>query len=64
MARLDMVHGLPHLEHVDQLYDMCVIAKQRWTSFPMRAMYRASELIDVVHADLCGPITPPTPDGC
>jgi transposase InsO family protein len=31
--------------------------------FPQAAKHRAPEVLDLVHADLCGPISPPTPGG-
>jgi transposase InsO family protein len=63
MARDGMVHGLPRIGHVDQLCDACLAGKQRRVAFPQAAKYRATEVLDLVHADLCGPISPPTPGG-
>jgi hypothetical protein len=37
LARDDMVHGLPVIDHVGQFYDMCVITKHRRTPFPAEA---------------------------
>jgi transposase InsO family protein len=58
-----MVHGLPHVEHIHQLYTDCVTTKLKWSPFPSQAKRRAEGLIDLVHGDLCGPMTPATPGG-
>jgi len=56
-----MVRGLPSLDHVEQLCDVGVLTKQRWHSFPQQASFRARERLELVHGDLCGPVTPVTP---
>jgi transposase InsO family protein len=63
MARTGMVHGLPTIGHVEQLCEACLAGKQRRSAFPQAAKHRAPEVLDLVHADLCGPISPPTPGG-
>jgi hypothetical protein len=63
MAREKMVRGLPSIEQVDQLCDACLAGKQRRNSFPVAAQYRAERVLEIVHGDLCGPITPETPSG-
>jgi hypothetical protein len=63
LAKDEMVRGLPDIEHIEQLCDYCVAAKQRRTSFPAAAKYRAQGLLDLVHGDLYGPITLATPGG-
>jgi hypothetical protein len=63
MGRLGMARGLPRLEHVHQFCDTCVITKHRRGAFPKQARYRAQELLELVHGDLCGPISPATPGG-
>jgi transposase InsO family protein len=63
LTRDDMVHGLPEVEQVDQICGGCLAGKHRRSSFPHRAEYRADEVLELVHGDLCGPITPPTPSG-
>jgi hypothetical protein len=63
LARDDMVRGLPVIEQVEQLRDCCVATKRRRTAFPAAAKYRAQGLLDLVHDDLCGPITPATLGG-
>jgi hypothetical protein len=37
------VHGLPAIDHVEQVCEDCVLAKQKRTSFPQTAKYHAKE---------------------
>jgi transposase InsO family protein len=63
LAHHSMVRGLPRIDHVEQLCDSCLAGKQRRASFPQQAKRRAEGILDLVHGDLCGPITPSTPAG-
>lgn len=66
VARLDrhnIVRCLPTIEHVGKLCDSCLAGKQRRQSFPCKATYCAEGLLDLMHGDMCGPITPPTHGG-
>lgn len=63
MGRDQLVVGLPLLDHVEQLCDACLAGKQRRASFPQKVQYRATEQLELVHADLCGPISPETSGG-
>lgn len=63
MSRTGMVRGLPEIGHADQLCDAWLAGKQRRAPFPQVAKFRATERLELVHADLCGPITPATPGG-
>ncbi|OAE22678.1 hypothetical protein AXG93_2675s1110 [Marchantia polymorpha subsp. ruderalis] len=63
MARTWLVRGLPLIEHVEQVCDACLASKQRRAPFPQVAKYQATETLELVHADLCGPISPSTPGG-
>ena len=58
-----MVRGLPCLDHVEQFCDVCVLTKQRRHPFSQQATFRARERLELVHGDLCGPVTPATPGG-
>ena len=58
-----MVKGIPHVERIEQVCDSCVITKQRRTPFPQPANFRAVSVLQLVHGDLCGPITPTTHGG-
>jgi transposase InsO family protein len=58
-----LVKRLPHVDHVDQVCDSCLAGKQRRATFPTVAKFRAEEKLELVHRDLCGPVTPATPGG-
>jgi len=57
----EMVRGLPCLDHMEQFCDVCVLTKQRRLPFPQQASFRAKERLELMHGDLCGPVTPATP---
>ena len=61
MAREGMVRGMPPVEPTGELCQACLAGKQRRTPFPQQSKFRAGEPLELVHADLCGAITPPTP---
>lgn len=63
MAQEELVRGLPLLSQVEQVCDACLAGKQRRTLFPQKALGRSTEVLQLVHGDLCGPISPPTPSG-
>jgi len=63
LSAKEMVRGLPCLDHVEQLCDVCVLTKQRRLPFPQQSSFRAKERLELVHGDLCGPVTPATPGG-
>ena len=58
-----MVIGIPRIQHEDQVCDGCALGKHHRAPFPRASTYRASERLDLVHGDLCGHISPPTPGG-
>lgn len=59
----DMVIGLPRTDPPTQLCEGYMISKQARTAFPSNANFRAQKVLQLVHGDICGPITPPTPAG-
>jgi hypothetical protein len=63
MSWQGLIHGMPQIDHADQICDACLAGKQRRASFPQVTKFRATERLELVHADLCGPISPPTPGG-
>ncbi|KAD4177952.1 hypothetical protein E3N88_26543 [Mikania micrantha] len=58
MAKRGCVRGLPALTHPRQVCEGCLLAKQTRGSFSKEAQWRAKEPLELLHADLCGPITP------
>jgi hypothetical protein len=63
LAQEELVHGLPEIGQVGQLCKACQAEKQRHTSFPVKMEYRAERLLELVHDDLCSPISPATSKG-
>ena len=59
----DMVDGLPLIRKVEQVCDGCALGKHHRRPFPQVSSWRASTGLELVHTDLCGQITPPTPGG-
>jgi transposase InsO family protein len=59
----EMVRGTPCVDHVEQLGDTCVVTKLKRRPFPRQASYHATEQLELVHGDLCGPVSPATPGG-
>ncbi|GKV41340.1 hypothetical protein SLEP1_g48885 [Rubroshorea leprosula] len=53
-----MVKGLPLVNQPDQLCEGCLLGKQSRKSFPKQSQSRATRPLQLVHTDVCGPITP------
>ncbi|KAL9250259.1 Retrovirus-related Pol polyprotein from transposon TNT 1-94-like protein [Drosera capensis] len=52
--------GVPKVSHPNKLCEACLISKQIRLPFPAQMTYRAKKPLELLHADLCGPITPST----
>jgi len=63
LARKEMVEGMPIVDQVEQVCDGCTLGKQHRKPFPQQSQFRANQGLELVHADLCGKISPPTPGG-
>jgi hypothetical protein len=46
---------------VEQICIGCLVGKQKRALFPRRVEYRAEEVLELVHGDICGLISPWTP---
>lgn len=53
-----MVIGLPSLKSPKNICTTCLIGKQNREVIPKKSSWRASKKLQLVHADICGPITP------
>jgi hypothetical protein len=58
-----MVKGPPKIKHVEKIYIGCLVGKQKRASFPHQTEYRADDLLEFFHGNICGPISPMTLDG-
>nr|KAJ0222838.1 hypothetical protein LSAT_V11C200051890 [Lactuca sativa] len=63
MSETNMVRGLPCIRAPLSPCEGCLVGKQTRTSQPTEANFRATRRLELVHGDLCGPITPVTPSG-
>ena len=60
MATQGMVYGFPDICEERRLCDSCLVGKQTRQSFPKATTFRSSHPLELLHADLCGPISPAT----
>lgn len=60
MADKELVVGLPKMVMDKGTCASCLKGKQTRQSFPQASMYRATQPLELIHGDLCGPITPST----
>lgn len=51
-----MVTGLPLLESFNQSCEGCILGKQHRDSFQIGKSRRATQQLELVHSDICGPI--------
>lgn len=58
LQQKNMVNGLPQFKSPSRLCKDCLVGKQHRDAFPKRSNWRASEILQLVHADICGPIKP------
>lgn len=53
-----MVRGLPEIKHEGSFCEDCILGKQTRNSFQKKAEYQSKGILELVHTDICGPITP------
>nr|GEU97809.1 retrovirus-related Pol polyprotein from transposon TNT 1-94 [Tanacetum cinerariifolium] len=59
LSSMGMVKGLDQIDHPNQVCEGCFLGKHARSLFPKEATSRAKEPLQLIHTDLCGPITPP-----
>jgi transposase InsO family protein len=55
LASKEMVKGLPKIEIPNKICDGCLIGKQSRNAFNKSMPMRSSNVLEVVHSDVCGP---------
>lgn len=60
MVRDQLVIGLPKLTVNKETCSSCLLGKHARRPFPKATLYRAEKALELIHGDLCGPISPPT----
>lgn len=63
MIARELVTGIPKMEIKPKVCRSCLLGKQARKSFPKATLYRAEKILELVHGDICGPITPSTSGG-
>jgi transposase InsO family protein len=64
LCNQQMVTGLPLVSCRDGVCAGCVLGKHHRDSFDKRASWHASGPLQLVHSDLCGPLSSPSFSGC
>lgn len=58
-----LVNGLPPMKEIPKVCEVCNIGKQHREIIPKKSQWRAAEKLKLIHADLCGPISPTSHSG-
>ena len=53
-----MVNGLPQFEASKTVCTDCMVGTQHRNPIPKKSTWRASSKLQLIHAEICGPITP------
>ena len=61
MISKELVLGIPKIVIEKGTCSSCLLGKQARHPFPQATSFRAKRTLELVHGDLCGPITPITP---
>lgn len=57
LSRKMMVRGLPKLNLPNGVCEACQLGKQHRTSFPSQSSWKAKRPLQLIHSDLCGPMS-------
>ena len=63
LKQKNMVTGLPQIIAPSQICEECVVGKQHCSQFPKNKSWRAKDVLELVHLDICGPINPSSNGG-
>lgn len=56
MSKTQMVKGIPSIDSTNQDCEACALGKHSRSSFPKGKAWRASQPLELVHTDVCGPM--------
>ena len=56
-AKKNMMHGLPNMVFEGKICEECVLNKHARTSIQKKAEFWAKQPLELIHTDICGPIT-------
>ncbi|GJU99983.1 putative RNA-directed DNA polymerase [Tanacetum coccineum] len=63
LHRKGMVRDLPPFPVINDVCGDCMIGKQTKEAIPKSSSWRAGEILELIHSDICGPITPSSHTG-
>ncbi|GAU23520.1 hypothetical protein TSUD_39990 [Trifolium subterraneum] len=63
LVKKAMVQGLPQLQDMEDTCVSCLTGKQHMEAIPKSSNWRATKPLELVHSDICGPITPQSNGG-
>ena len=58
MTNKKMVRGIPKLSQPSKICSDCLKGKQHRETFPNQSSWRASQKLELIHVEICGPIRP------
>ena len=56
----NLVENLPNIHEKNEVCAMCQLGKQNKLPFPPKATWKASKKLQLVHSDVCAPISTPS----
>ena len=60
LQQKNLVYGLPSIQEVKEVCEGCALGKHHRESFSKENAWRAKAPLELVHTDVCGPMTTPT----
>lgn len=60
LSEKEMVYGVPKFVRPESVCTGCLLSKQSRKPFPKQTTFQAKHALELIHADLCGPINPAT----
>ncbi|KAG7572544.1 Ribonuclease H-like superfamily [Arabidopsis suecica] len=63
MIQRELGNGIPHVTFKKEVCGSCLLGKQARRVFPQATSYQETKELELIHGDLCGPITPSTSAG-